>query len=105
MPIVLKPYQHENEQFGYLPDYRSRTRSISISATGPSSERAPGSARGETELGRLALSAAVNSRLPAFEGDAFGLLSTKIAFDRDNDLYVLATAVEPWRCCIPRTAD
>ena len=21
MPLVLKPYQHENEQFGYLPDY------------------------------------------------------------------------------------
>jgi hypothetical protein len=21
LPLTLKPYQHENEQFGYLPDY------------------------------------------------------------------------------------
>ena len=93
MPIVLKPYQHENEQFGYLPDYPLenqvyfdlRNRPFIRTSTGLSTRR-------DGSWVALPLSAAVNSRLPAFEGDAFGLLITKIAFDRDNDLYVLATA-------------
>ena len=93
MPIVLKPYQHENEQFGYLPDYavdnqpyfdlqnRLFVRTSSGIAAHLDGQRTASDLR-----------TAVKSRIPPFEGRSFGMPSTKVAFDGSNHVYVLATS-------------
>ncbi|NQU12363.1 BNR-4 repeat-containing protein [bacterium] len=79
MPIVLKPYEHENEQFGQAPDfpveneiYFDRRNRPSI-LTGNAVATLRDGQWTTTKLTRAA-----------------GLLSTKIAYDRDNGLYALA---------------
>jgi len=80
MPIVLKPYQHENKQFGYLPDYPTesqvyfdlRNRPFIITSGGIATWR-----DGEWIL--LSGSKDVSA------------VCSKVAFDRDNNLYILAT--------------
>ncbi|MFA7004905.1 MAG: BNR-4 repeat-containing protein, partial [Verrucomicrobiia bacterium] len=81
MPLVLKPYQHENEQFGHLPDFPAENqvyfdplnRPFVITGNGVATLRD----------GHWAASK---------PGNVSGQLCSKIAFDRDNGLYVLATA-------------
>ena len=93
VPIVLKPYCHENEQFGYLPDYPVESQMYFDQKNRPAVMTAGGVASWRdgrwttTELGT-----AVGSRTPPFEGQAFSMASTKIAFDRDGDMYLLAFA-------------
>jgi hypothetical protein len=78
MPVVLEPYRHENEQFGYLPDYPVenqvyfdvKNRPFVRTSTGVSARRD---------------GAWIATTLP------YGRPSTKVAFDRDNDAYVVAT--------------
>jgi hypothetical protein len=85
MPLALKPFQHENEQFGYLPGYPLdsqpyfdlgnrpyvvRSRALSVLRDG-----------GWTDAGAL----------PAGEGSAGSLRGTKIAFDTEHGVYCLAT--------------
>ncbi|MBN2508193.1 MAG: BNR-4 repeat-containing protein [Verrucomicrobia bacterium] len=92
MPIVLEPYRHENDQFGCLPDYPvenqvyfdARNRPFVRTPHGISTWR-------DGRWVASAFRAAVTSRTPPFEGDTFGMTSTKLAFDRDNDLYALST--------------
>ena len=88
IPIVLKPYLHENEQFGYLPDYPVLNQMyfdpgnrpfVSLSGT-LAAWRDSGWAMHD-------LSQAV--RGPA--GTACSARTSKVAFDRNGDVYLLAT--------------
>jgi len=80
LPMVLKPYQHENEQFGHLPDYPVgnqvyfdlKNQPFTIVGDGVATLRA----------GRWAM-----VKPKGFSGE----LCSKVAFDRDNHVYVLAT--------------
>jgi len=93
MPIVLKPYEHENEQFGYLPDYPVETQVYFDLENRPFVRTGGGVAtcrQGQWTTSELRT--AVKSRVPRFKGRSFGMPSTKIAFDRDNDLYLVATS-------------
>ncbi|HUT33024.1 MAG TPA: BNR-4 repeat-containing protein [Planctomycetota bacterium] len=93
MPLVLKPYQHENEQFGHLPDYPVESQPYFDLKNQPFVRVGNGVAT--CRDGRWAtsdLAAAVRTRVPPFEGASFGTPSTKLAFDRDNGLYLVATA-------------
>ena len=93
MPIVLTAYRHENEQFGYLPDYPvvnqvyfdPENRPFVRSPAGIDTRRDGGWASSD-------LRTAVRSRVPGLEGASFGMPSTKIAFDREDDLYLVASA-------------
>lgn len=92
MPMQLRPYQHENEQFGYLPDYpltyqpyfdpqgRPYLRVGDSIATWRDGQWV------ETEI-----ASAVTERPEVFRDSAFSLISTKLAFDADGDLYLPAT--------------
>ncbi|MGC9316525.1 MAG: BNR-4 repeat-containing protein [Armatimonadota bacterium] len=91
MPIQLRPYQHENAQFGYLPDYPVDNQPYFDPANRPYVRTGGGIATWRD--GRWAateVQSAIGSRPEAFEGSSVGLASTKIAFDRDGDLYVPA---------------
>ncbi|MBN1421691.1 MAG: BNR-4 repeat-containing protein [Planctomycetes bacterium] len=76
MPIVLAPYRHENELFGYLPSYPVGNQPYFDLQNHPVVRAGGGIAMRrdagweETDL-------------------AFGALSTKIAFDGDGDMYLL----------------
>ncbi len=93
LPLVLKPYQHENEQFGYLPDYPRdwevyfdlKNRPLVRTATGVA-------AWSDGQWTTTDLRTAIKSRVPEFKGKPASARtsSTKMAFDRDNDLYLLA---------------
>jgi hypothetical protein len=92
MPIQLKPYRHENAQFGYLPDYPldyelyfdSKNRPFARVDQGLAALRDDGWATTELK------GPSVRSTNPALEGAAYGLLTSKVAFDADNDVYLLA---------------
>ena len=77
IPLDLRPYRHENEQFGYLPDY-------------------PLDNQVYFDLENRPFVTARNS-LWAFRDGAWqrtpatSLRSTKVAFDADNTAYLLAT--------------
>lgn len=93
MPILLKPYEHENEQYGYQADYPVDNQAYFDLKNNPFIRTSSGittwrNGSWDTSL----LSSAIQTRIPRFEGNAFGLPSTKIAFDSDNDLYALAMA-------------
>ncbi|MBM3878713.1 MAG: hypothetical protein FJ387_03200 [Verrucomicrobia bacterium] len=93
MPIVLRPYQHENEQFGHRADYPVENQVYFDARNRPFLWAGGGiAAWREGQWDTPPLRVAVSSRTPSFAGDSFGLTSTKIAFDRDHDLYTLATA-------------
>ena len=93
MPIVLKPYQHENEQFGYVPGYPVGSQMYFDLENRPFLTTGYGIAmRRDGQWATSDLAAAVQSRTPSFEATSFRMRSTKVAFDRDNDLYLLATA-------------
>lgn len=89
VPITLKPYSHENEQFGYLPDYPLDNQVYFdldnrpfVSATdGIISRR--GGKWSKTSSARRGDTGATVSIRPA---------NTRVAFDRDNDVYCLGVA-------------
>jgi len=93
IPLVLKPYEHENEQFGYLPDYPVENQvyfdleNRPFVRTGRGVETLRGAAWSTSDL-----KSAVTSRDPPLEGKSFGMPSTKIAFDHENNVYLVATA-------------
>ncbi|MFC1597569.1 hypothetical protein ACFL5Q_06490, partial [Planctomycetota bacterium] len=93
IPLVLKPYEHENEQFGYLPDYPVENQvyfdleNRPFVRTGRGVETLRAAAWSTTEL-----KSTVTSRDPPLEGKSFGMPSTKIAFDHENNVYLVATA-------------
>jgi hypothetical protein len=91
MPVLLRPYSHENDQFGYLPRYPVDNQ-LYFDAQNRPCTQVPGGVAvlRDGRWTSSALSAAVTSRTPSFEGEGFSLLSTKIAFDADGDMYLLA---------------
>ena len=86
MPIKLEPYRHENEQFGYLPAYPLDNqvyfdldnRPFVVAKDGVFSLR--DNAWVKTTTARRADTDGIISIRP---------IGTKIAFDQDNDVYVL----------------
>lgn len=93
MPLVLKPYEHENEQFGYLPDYPVESQVYFDLENRPSVRTSAGVATlRDGEWSSSDLRTAVERRSPELDGRSFGMSSSKVAFDRDNDLYFLATS-------------
>ena len=91
MPIRLRAYEHENEQFGYLPDFPTeyqvyfdlRNRPVMRSGNGIAAWR-------DGTWTETAMSEAVTSRHGLPEEDAVGLTSTKIAFDAEGGMYLPA---------------
>lgn len=91
-PLTLKPYAHENEQLGYLPTYPVENEMYFDLNNQPYARTARGVAtRRNGEWVEADLRECVTE--PAsLRGVAIGRLSTKLAFDADNDLYLLGTA-------------
>jgi hypothetical protein len=93
MPLVLKPYEHENEQFGHVADYPVDNQVYFDLENRPYVRTAAGVASlCDGSWVASDLSTAVTSRVSAFEGRSFDIASTKVAFDWQNDLYLLATS-------------
>jgi len=93
IPIVLKPYQHENEQFGYLPDYPVESQPYFDLENRPFVNA--GGKISSCRNGRWTTSdlrTAVRSRGPGLENLTFRTTSTKVTFDRGGDAYLLAMA-------------
>ncbi|MCX7887337.1 MAG: BNR repeat-containing protein, partial [Verrucomicrobiae bacterium] len=78
MPIVLKPYQHENEQFGHLPDFPTDNQPYFDLQNRPFVRTADGIAA--LRDGRWTT---VKIGPPT---------SSKIAFDKQNTIYVLTAS-------------
>lgn len=93
MPLVLKPYQHENEQFGYIPDYPTYSQPYFDHANRPYVRTSSGVATLDGGKWRnVALEQAITRRVPDFAAESFSIPSTKIAFDRDDDVYLITRA-------------
>ncbi len=96
IPIVLKPYEHENEQFGYLPTYPVGNQMYFDLANRPFTR----SGNGIATLGDNGWRTTDVRNTEVRTGTANGrssratisIASTKIAFDADNDIYVLGRA-------------
>ncbi len=93
MPITLKPYQHENEQFGYVSTIPSDNQVYFDLENRPYvlSDRQLWRRDGGTWI---AAELSTAQRAPAVGEGTIAAASTKVAFDRDNDLYVLGRCGE-----------
>ncbi|MFA5193061.1 MAG: BNR-4 repeat-containing protein [Verrucomicrobiia bacterium] len=80
MPLVLKPYQHENEQFGHMADHPTENQVYFDLQNQPFVRTSGGFAM--MRDGEWIVSSA---------GNHTGAICSKVAFDRDNHLYALAT--------------
>jgi hypothetical protein len=85
IPLVLKPFQHENEQFGYLPAYPLGNQPYFDVENRPFSA-GNAAVQGLREGGWAAIPALV----PTVSARG-SLRGSKIAFDADNGVYCLAT--------------
>ena len=74
MPLVLKPYQHENEQFGYLPAYPLTNEVYFNALNAPAVSSTTGIAV---------------HRDGAWATAPLSPVISKIAFDRDNGIYTI----------------
>ncbi|MBN1490406.1 MAG: BNR-4 repeat-containing protein [Phycisphaerae bacterium] len=91
MPIVLRPYEHENAQFGYAPDYPIsnqvyfdlENRPFLRVPTGILTPRDGQWVAVEFTPKNVAIA-------PPLREVPRSISSTKIAFDADNDVYLLA---------------
>ncbi len=93
MPIALKPYRHQNALFGYLPEYPLDWEMYFDRKNRPMTRTDQGlSLLREGRWLAIDLSSAVKARVPAFEGNptTTSISKTKIAFDRDSDVYCFA---------------
>ena len=80
MPLVLKPYQHENEQFGHLTDVPAENQ-VYFDLRNQPFIRTSGGVTTVRDGKWITLPAGKNS----------STVCSKIAFDQNNNLYVLAT--------------
>ncbi|NQU19843.1 MAG: BNR-4 repeat-containing protein [Candidatus Nealsonbacteria bacterium] len=91
MPLVLEPYRHENEQFGYLPDYPVESQVYFDPENRPFVRTSSGIAtHRDGRWAAIDFRKAVTRPDGSPDGRSFGVSSTKIAFDRQGDVYVLA---------------
>lgn len=87
LPIKLEPYAHENEQFGYLPEYPLDNQVYFDMANRPFIVADKGvfhQKKGSWHKTTQARRGDVDRVFPIRP------VGTKIAFDRDNDVYLLA---------------
>ncbi len=93
VPLVLKPYCHENEQFGYLPDYPTDGQMYFDLANRPF-VRAKNGFRALRPGGWTATDFRAAVVLPdgSANGRAWGSLSSKVAFDRQGGVYLLGSS-------------
>jgi hypothetical protein len=88
IPLDLKPYQHENEQFGYLPEYPLDNQMYFDAQNRPFVAANDALwARRDGMWRRTPFLAVVNRP----EGASVRLRCTKVAFDTTNAVYLLAT--------------
>ena len=93
LPLVLQPYQHENEQFGYLPDYPLDNQVYFDPDHRPFICTGDGVASFADGQWKTAdLRSAVRAADGRSERTSYRLACTKMAFDRESGVYVLATA-------------
>lgn len=91
LPLVLKPYQHENEQLGYLQEYPLENQLYFDLKNQPWVRTAAGASHWrDGHWQSIDLKLAVTSCEPPQKNPSFGMASSKIAFDRDGDAYLLA---------------
>ncbi len=91
MPLVLKPYEHENEQFGYLPGYPLENQVYFDLNNRPYVNTGSGLAYWDGDhWERCRLSQAIERRVPESLGRGASAITSKVAFDRENHLYLLA---------------
>ena len=81
MPIVLKPYRHENVQFGYDPDYPTEQEMYFDINNRPAAAM-------QTKI--AALNGAKWIETSSINGSSISLRKSKIAFDSNNNMYALA---------------
>lgn len=93
MPITLKPYQHENEQFGYVSTIPSDNQVYFDLENRPYvlSDKQLWRRDGGTWI---AAAFSTAQRAAAVGDGTIVAASTKVAFDRDNDLYVMGLCGE-----------
>ncbi len=93
LPLVLQPYAHENRQFGYLPDYAVDNQ-VYFDLENRPFVVAGGQLfrREEEQWTSTRLAEAVVRSVPSIGSGTWSSISTKIAFDADNDLYLLGRA-------------
>ena len=91
VPLFLKPYRHENRQFDYLPDYPVDNQ-VYFDLENRPAVRSAGGVKTLTDgqWSTSILRDVVRARVLVFDGTSSGKPPSKIAFDRDNDLYLLA---------------
>jgi hypothetical protein len=85
LPLVLTPYRHENEQFGYLPHYPTASQLYFNSASRPFVVT-------DTSLLRLQENSWSETReaaLPDDQASSFRVRGSKVAFDRENNVYLI----------------
>ncbi|MDD4267498.1 MAG: hypothetical protein GXY25_14835 [Pirellulaceae bacterium] len=104
IPLVLKPYQHENEQFGYLADFPRATQVYFDVENRPflNTEGGIASWRGGQWV-ETSLRDAVTSGDEELARQPFRSASNKLAFDADGGVYLLARASR--RAALLHSAD
>ena len=92
IPLVLKPYEHENEQFGYLPTYPLDSQPYFDMENQPWIVSGGGLASWQEgrwqwqELSKITFSQGSGG----LAGKRVSSLTSKLAFERDNDIYLAA---------------
>lgn len=90
LPLVLDPYAHENRQFGYLPEYAVDNQVYFDLENRPFVVAGGGLYREvEGTWMYTDLSEAVVRCVPEVEAEGWSSAGSKVAFDADNDLYLL----------------
>lgn len=89
LPIVLKPYEHENEQFGYLPEYPVDNE-VYFGADNRTFEMTGSQVAGCRD-GRWSACRLAAKPEPGAGPAAFAPIGTKLAFDARNRMYALAS--------------
>lgn len=93
MPIVLRPYEHENAQYGYAPDYPVSNQVYFDRENRPFVRVPDGIATlRDGQWVTVEFTPRTVTLEPPLREVPRSIVSTKIAFDADNDLYLLAGA-------------
>lgn len=85
VPLVLRPYQHENEQFGYTRDYPLTNEIYFDTMNRPAIASTRSWQRYRDGTWHTVESAAPSGGTPA----SFDLLTTKLSFDNENRVYTI----------------
>ncbi len=91
LPLTMKPYEHENEQFGYLPDYPVDNQVCFDHENRPYVNK--GSAIVALRDGKwveTALASTATGGDKELAGQRFSAASSKIAFDPEGGVYLVA---------------